>query len=34
MSPIGPMRFEWGYIIDAEEDESSQGFMFTIGGAF
>jgi outer membrane protein insertion porin family len=34
MSPLGPMRFEWGYIIDPREGEESQGFSFVIGGAF
>ncbi|HEY6000463.1 MAG TPA: outer membrane protein assembly factor BamA, partial [bacterium] len=34
MSPLGPMRFEWGYIIDPREGEHSQGFSFIIGGAF
>jgi outer membrane protein insertion porin family len=34
MSPLGPMRFEWGYIIDPKPGEQSQGFSFIIGGAF
>ncbi|HWR97824.1 MAG TPA: outer membrane protein assembly factor BamA [Candidatus Methanoperedens sp.] len=34
MSPIGPMRFEWGYILNPREGEESQGFSFVIGGAF
>lgn len=34
MSPLGPMRFEWGYVIDPEPGQSSKGFSFIIGGAF
>lgn len=34
LSPIGPLRFEWGYIINRKpEDEASQ-FEFSIGSLF
>lgn len=34
-SPIGPIRFEWGQIIDPKEYEDSSGdWEFTMGGAF
>lgn len=33
-SPIGPLRFEWGYPLDRKKDESSQVFDFTIGSLF
>jgi len=30
-SPIGPLRIEWGYVLDRKEDESASRFEFTIG---
>jgi outer membrane protein insertion porin family len=30
-SPIGPLRIEWGYVLDKREDESSGRWEFTIG---
>ncbi len=34
LSPIGPLRLEWGYNLDREEDEDPSNFDFSIGGAF
>jgi outer membrane protein insertion porin family len=33
-SPIGPLRLEYGYKLDREEDESSGEFEFSVGGIF
>jgi outer membrane protein insertion porin family len=33
-SPIGPLRFEWGFPIHPEPDERKAVFDFTIGSAF
>jgi outer membrane protein insertion porin family len=33
-SPIGPLRFEWGFPLDRQEDESFVVFDFTIGSLF
>jgi outer membrane protein insertion porin family len=33
-SPIGPLRFEWGFPIAPHEDERKSVFDFTIGSAF
>ena len=33
-SPIGPLRFEWGYPLDRKEDEDRSVFDFTIGSLF
>jgi outer membrane protein insertion porin family len=30
-SPIGPLRLEWGYVLDKREDESPSRWEFTIG---
>jgi len=30
-SPIGPLRLEWGYVLDRKENESASRFEFTIG---
>lgn len=30
-SPIGPLRLEWGYVLDREEGEPASRFEFTIG---
>jgi outer membrane protein insertion porin family len=34
MSPVGPVRLEWGYNIDPKEDENDSKFEFSIGGIF
>jgi outer membrane protein insertion porin family len=34
MSPIGPLRLEWGYNLDPELDEDTKNWEFSIGGAF
>ncbi len=33
-SPIGPLRFEWGFPLDPKADERASVFDFTIGSAF
>lgn len=33
-SPIGPLRFAWGFPLDRKEDESAIVFDFTIGSLF
>lgn len=33
-SPFGPLRVEWGYVLDPEEDEESSQFEFSVGTAF
>jgi outer membrane protein insertion porin family len=33
-SPIGPLRFEWGFPLDKKKDESTIVFDFTIGSMF
>jgi len=30
-SPIGPLRLEWGYVLDQKEGEPSNRFEFTVG---
>lgn len=30
-SPIGPLRLEWGYVLDRKENESASRWEFTIG---
>lgn len=30
-SPIGPLRLEWGYVLDRKEGEAASRFEFTIG---
>jgi len=30
-SPIGPLRLEWGYVLDRKEDESASRWEFSIG---
>jgi outer membrane protein insertion porin family len=30
-SPIGPLRLEWGYVLDRKENESTNRWEFTIG---
>ena len=34
LSPMGPLRIEWGYNIDAQEDEDKSNWNFRIGGQF
>ncbi len=34
LSPMGPLRLEWGYNLDPEEDEESSVWDFSIGGTF
>ncbi len=34
LSPLGPLRFEWGYNLDRYSDEKSSVFEFSIGKAF
>ncbi|MEE9614648.1 MAG: outer membrane protein assembly factor BamA [Thermodesulfobacteriota bacterium] len=33
-SPIGPIRIEWGYNLDPEDDEKQSIWEFTVGGMF
>jgi outer membrane protein insertion porin family len=33
-SPFGPLRVEWGYALDAEDDEDTSQFEFSIGTGF
>lgn len=33
-SPLGPLRFEWGYNLDPRDDEKQSVFEFSIGSAF
>jgi outer membrane protein insertion porin family len=30
-SPIGPLRLEWGYVLDRKEDEAASRWEFSIG---
>ena len=34
LSPMGPLRIEWGYNLDREPGEDSSNWEFRIGGAF
>ena len=34
LSPLGPLRFEWGYNLDPRDGEKRSVFEFTIGKAF
>lgn len=34
ISPVGPLRLEWGYNLSPKEGESSSSWDFTIGGFF
>jgi len=34
ISPIGPLRFEWGYVLDRKEGEEQSKFEFTFGTFF
>lgn len=33
-SPLGPLRVEWGYNLDPEEDEDQSKWQFTVGAFF
>ncbi len=33
-SPVGPIRFDWGYNLDRKEGEKTSQFQFSIGGPF
>ena len=33
-SPIGPLRLEWGHVLDKQDDESASRWEFSIGGLF
>jgi outer membrane protein insertion porin family len=33
-SPIGPLRLEWGHVLDKQDDESASRWEFSIGGMF
>ncbi|NOY45712.1 MAG: outer membrane protein assembly factor BamA [Deltaproteobacteria bacterium] len=33
-SPMGPLRLEWGYVLDRKPDEDQAQWEFTIGGFF
>jgi outer membrane protein insertion porin family len=34
LSPLGPLRFEWGIPLDLERGEKADGLEFSIGGSF
>jgi outer membrane protein insertion porin family len=34
LSPIGPLKFEWGYIIKKRSDDQASQFEFSIGAMF
>jgi outer membrane protein insertion porin family len=34
ISPVGPLRLEWGYNLNPKEGEQHHGWEFTIGGFF
>lgn len=34
LSPMGPLRLEWGYVIDPAPDEDQSNWDFSIGGVF
>ncbi len=34
LSPMGPLRLEWGYVIDPTDDEDQSNWDFSIGGEF
>ena len=33
-TPIGPIRLDWGYVLDHEPGEARSHFHFTVGHAF
>jgi outer membrane protein insertion porin family len=34
LSPMGPLRFEWGLPLDLKPGERADGLEFSIGGSF
>jgi len=34
LSPIGPLKFEWGYIIKKRADDQANVFDFSVGAMF
>ncbi|MDH4322187.1 MAG: hypothetical protein OEV73_11910 [Desulfobulbaceae bacterium] len=34
MSPMGPLRLEWGYNLDPTGTEAQSNWDFSIGGSF
>jgi outer membrane protein insertion porin family len=34
LTPIGPLRFEWGYILDRKPTDQTSQFEFSIGALF
>ncbi len=34
LSPMGPMRLEWGYVINPDPDEDTSNWDFSMGGSF
>jgi len=34
LSPLGPLRLEWGYNLDPRVDEKHSVFEFSVGSAF
>ncbi len=34
ISPMGPLRLEWGYVIDPDPDDETNNWDFSIGGSF
>jgi outer membrane protein insertion porin family len=34
LSPLGPLRFEWGYIINRKPEDQASQFEFNIGTLF
>ena len=34
LSPMGPMRLEWGYVINPEPGEDTNNWEFSMGGNF
>ena len=33
-SPMGPLRLEWGYVLDKKDDEDQAQWEFSVGGFF
>ena len=34
LSPMGPLRIEWGYNLNTKEDEKKSNWEFRMGGSF
>jgi len=34
LSPMGPLRFEWGYIVNQQPSDQRSAFEFSIGAQF